>query len=73
MIDQHAASMVAVAARSDPTDDPRDAAELATRAAALADAIDRALPAWLVRVVGERWRAWTGKTLPAEVLSLIHI
>lgn len=59
--------MDAVAARSDPPDDPRDAADLATRAAALADAIDRALPVWLVRAVGERWRAWTGEALPSEV------
>ncbi len=59
--------MVAVAARSDPTDDPRDAADLATRATALADAIERALPVWLVRMVGERWRAWCGEALPSEL------
>lgn len=59
--------MDAVAAHRDPLDDPGDAAALAARAAALADAIDRALPVWLVRVVGERWRAWTGTAPSAEL------
>lgn len=59
--------MDAVAAHRVPLDDPGDAAALAERAAALADAIDRALPAWLVRVVEERWRAWRGEAPSAEL------
>lgn len=49
-----------VPAPGDFLDDPTDAAALADRAAALADAIDRVLGPWLVRVVGERWQDWSG-------------
>ena len=50
-----------------PLDDPDDAAALAGYAAALADAIEDALPRWVERVVAERWAQWSSVPLPAEV------
>jgi hypothetical protein len=48
-------------------DDPGDAAALSGYAAALAAAVEAALPAWVARVVGERWREWSGTPLPLAV------
>lgn len=61
--------MDAVTARDDPRDEPGDVAALAARADALVGAVDRALAAWVVRVVAERWRAWSGQEASAELLD----
>jgi hypothetical protein len=59
--------MVAVPPDANPLDDPADAAALAEHASALADAVARALPGWVVRAVSARYEAWSGASLPAEV------
>ena len=52
-----------------PSDDPTDAAALATAAAALADGIDATLPGWVVRVADERWQQWSGEPPPPELID----
>jgi hypothetical protein len=59
--------MVTVDAAANPLDDPHDAAALADHAAALASAVEAALPRWVERVVGERWSQWHGDELPDPV------
>jgi hypothetical protein len=51
----------------DALDDPDDAAALARYAASLVDAVEAALPGWVERVVGQRWRAWQGAELPPDL------
>lgn len=46
---------------ANPLDDPADAAALAGYAAALADAVEAAIPRWVERVVRQRWTAWAGE------------
>ncbi len=50
-----------------PPDDPEDAAALARYAAALADAVELALPGWVERAVEAAWRAGTGEAPSAEL------
>lgn len=50
-----------------PLDDPQDAAALARHAAALADAVEATLAAWVERVVEERWTRWRQDPLPPEI------
>jgi len=54
--------------RDPGTDDPADRAALAAYAAALADAVDAALPGWIERVVRERHAA-AGRSAPPEVAA----
>jgi len=56
--------MVAMGTDANRLDDPDDAAALAGHAKALADAVDAALPGWVVRVVLERWARWSGPDGP---------
>jgi hypothetical protein len=50
-----------------PASNPDDERKLAEFAAALADAIEAALPAWVVRSVEARLRAWSGAVEPSIV------
>lgn len=50
-----------------PLDDPADAAALARYAAALADAVELAIPRWVERVVHQRWREWAGTEPSADL------
>jgi hypothetical protein len=50
-----------------PIDDPADLAALARHGDALATAVEAALPAWVERVVAERWAGWSAEPLPAAV------
>jgi hypothetical protein len=59
--------MVPVGTAANPSDDPGDAAALAGYAAALADAVVAALPAWVERSVSARYADWSGEATPAEV------
>ncbi|MEO7428259.1 MAG: hypothetical protein ABIY48_02645 [Acidimicrobiales bacterium] len=59
--------MVAVPLLANPLDDPGDAAALARHSAALVDAVDAAIGAWVVRSVRQRWLAWAG-TEPSGAL-----
>jgi hypothetical protein len=52
--------MVTVDPDANPLDDPGDAAALARHAAALVDAVDAALVAWVQRMVEDRWRRANG-------------
>lgn len=54
-------------------DDPADIAALSRYADALADAVDVALPGWVVRVVGDRWSAGTGEAPPASVADAARV
>lgn len=63
-------------ANAEPGDDPADVAALADLARALTEGIEAALPAWVERVVLERWRAWqawqepgTGPVPPGELIA----
>ena len=59
--------MVAVSTPANPHDDPADVAALAAHAAALGDAVEAALPRWVERCVADRWWAWSGDALPADL------
>jgi hypothetical protein len=59
--------MVPVGTTANPLDDPGDAAALARYAAALADAVVAALPAWVERTVSTRFADWSGEPAPAAV------
>jgi hypothetical protein len=61
--------MVPMRTDANRADDPDDVAALARHAAALLAAVDAAVPAWIERIVAERWRAWTEEDPPASVLS----
>lgn len=50
-----------------PLDDPAAAAALARYAAALADAVELAIPGWVERVVRQRWREWAGTEPPVDL------
>jgi hypothetical protein len=52
---------------TDAGDDAEDLAVLARSAAALADAVEAALPRWVERVVAQRWSEWSQEPLPASV------
>ena len=62
----HFGSMAAMAPESNP-DDPTDARTLVEFATALADAIEEALPGWVVRSVERRLRDWSGTADPVVV------
>jgi len=59
--------MVAVPTPANPHDDPADIAALAAHAAALADAVEAALPQWVERSVADRWRAWSDDAVPVDL------
>lgn len=61
--------MVRVTTGANRADDPDDAAALARYAAALIDAVEAAVPDWIVRIVAERWRAWAGEDPPPALLT----
>lgn len=55
--------------RTNPDDDPADAAALRRHADALVAAVAAALPGWVERSVQERYRSWAGHPAPAEVVA----
>ena len=60
--------MVAVADPAKPLpDDPADLEALSRYAGELVAAVEVALPAWVQGRVAERWAAWDGGELPAEL------
>lgn len=59
--------MVPVHDDANPPDNPSDTAALAAYAAALIEAVERAVPGWVDRIVRARWTAWSGQPLPASV------
>ncbi len=61
--------MSPMASEANPLDDPADAAALARYAAALAEAVVAALPAWAEREVRRRYQGWRGDEAPAEVVA----
>lgn len=61
--------MVVVGSDANPLDDPADAAAMLGYAIALVEAVDVALPGWVVRSVRQRWVAWEGAEPPPVVLE----